>query len=1357
MRFLSVIIFFLFAVHLHARERNALFQNFTVREGLSQNTVIRALEDSKGYMWFCTRDGLNRFDGTEFEVFRTDSTENSLTSSDVTTIVEQTEGIFWIGTHSGLNRYDFHAKAFTRFYHRADNERSLSNNCIKHLLCDSKKRIWVGTISGLDLYNPETKDFTPVTGEGSIFWLMQNRQGEICFLVNNTLCIMDPETYRTEKFRFDGEQKMFFLYEDSDQNLWVGMWDSGLKLFDRKNGKLLNTNLRLSPKDDFTNVQVNYIVETADQDLMLATRNGVLLYDRKADRLLNSFRSEDAGGLSENTTISLYRDRSDNIWIGTYGGGVNLYTPYSNFFIPHNPGSRLQKNMGNINAFVEHKGKLWLGTDGGLLIYDPLKHTYEVCHFDIPRSATNREIKFIQKEGDRYLWVSIYYCGLYLLDRDTRRVVREVSDFPYNQVRRIVQAKDNTYWIALGVDSPILLYDFEHNTHTDKIEIAGKKFPISFINVQDVYAEADYIWMGTRAEGLYRYHLPSKELKYYGVNAEGDEYIPTNHVSTLYKDTKGNLWIGTFGGGLGLYNRIKENFRIFNQEQGLANNAINAISEDDLGNLWIATLEGMSRFDPKEEVFENWNYSNGYRLLETNLHACLRGSDKHFYMGGNNQFLSFDPHALKRNTRVPPVYISKVMIWADNLGKDTVTWVKPDARELRLRHDQTSFTIRYSALNYVYAENNAFSYMLEGFDNGWSRVTSERSVNYTNISPGSYTFRVRARNNDGVWNETGDTLRIIVTPPVWKTWYAYLCYIAVIIGLISLFVRYRMREERLKLDLKIKQMEKNNAEQSHRLGVQMFTNFSHELRTPLTLILAPLSELLNRTDLSPGFRKPHELMNKNSQRLLWLVNRLMDFRKLEAGKMNLRCAKYDLDEFIGEVMESFRPLADKKNVALEFNNTSSSGNLWFDMILLEKVMFNLLSNALKHTPEGGYVWIKTQDISPDALYENAWARNYTPPANNEGLLLIRVEDSGKGIAADMMPRIFEAFFQAGENDYTNLYGSGIGLNLSKSIVELHGGCIGVESEEGRGTVVSFCIPLGRGYLNEDQILNKTKMVKSERPSPSIPLLQEEGDTVHNPVVAGKPENRLLIIEDNKEVRDYLVSILSGSYFLSVAPDCREGYEMIEKQMPDLVVSDIMTPYMNGIELTRLVKSNVATSHIPIILLTARVAPDQIREGWESLADDYIVKPFDPELLKVRITNLLTNRKKLRESYGKRITTGTLHGEVVSMEDKFMEKVLKHIKDNLDNIDFSIDQFSNDIGISRIQLYRKIKALTDMSPSKLILDIRLKTAAGMLKDTDMNVTEISYRCGFNEISYFGKCFKAEYGVTPSEYIRLNREI
>ena len=640
-------------------------------------------------------------------------------------------------------------------------------------------------------------------------------------------------------------------------------------------------------------------------------------------------------------------------------------------------------------------------------------------------------------------------------------------------------------------------------------------------------------------------------------------------------------------------------------------------------------------------------------------------------------------------------------IWADYLEDNKATqWVNISNQRIKLRYNQTSFTIKFSALSYVFASNNKFSYMLEGFDKGWSEPTHERSVNYTNIPPGKYVFKVRACNNDDIWSNGNASLSITVTPPLWKTWYAYLFYLAFTISMIMLFIRYKTREAQLKMDLQLKQMEKQNIEISHNMGVQMFTNFSHELRTPLTLIIAPLTDLLHKEDMPPAYRQPLELINRNSQRLLWLVNRLMDFHKLEAGKMQLHVSNYNLGTYIPEIIKLFMPVAEKKNISIEFNDTTSSTDTWFDAILLEKVFFNLLSNSLKHTPNGGYIIISSMETNTEDIQK---PENLGLPAGK--ILLIKVEDSGSGIPANMMPRIFEAFFQAGEK----VLGSGIGLNLTKSIIELHGGRIWIDNKEGHGMTVSFTLPLGKDSYTENQLLSKDKIVKSTHTYSDVEALIA---TDVNPCEISQTntspkEMTLLIIEDNEDVRNYLVSLLSKYYNIYTAVNCKEGYEIEQNH--------------------------------------------------------YIMKPFDPELLVVRVANLLINRKKLAERYGTEMVSINREPQKAkdtsvysAMEEKFMKKVMEIINKNIENPAYSIDQFSEEIGMSRVQVYRKIKAVTGMSPSKLILDIRLKTSLDMLQNTEYTVTEVSYRCGFNEISYFGKCFKTEYGLSPSEYIKKYRK-
>lgn len=1338
-----------------------LFQNYNVSNGLSQNTVIRSLEDSDGYMWFCTRDGLNRFDGTDFKVIKANGQANSLSSSDVTTIVEERPGILWIGSHYGLNRYDIDNNSFTQYFHDPADSHSISDNCIKHLLCDNKKRIWIGNMKGLNLYNKETDDFVQVSTNGSVFWLMQNSKNEICYLINNTLCIMNPETFVTERYQFGEQEKIYFLYEDSDKRLWVGMWNTGLKWFNRKTGKLISAKLTTKKGEDFNNSQVNYIVETMKGELMLATRDGVLIYNKQDDILSNVYQKEDGCGLSENTIISLYRDKTNNIWVGTYGGGVNLYTPYSNFFIPHNPEYKLQKSIGNINAMIEYKGNLWLGTDEGLIIYNPQKECYEYSDLKLPSSKENNEIKYIQKEGEKYLWISIYYCGLYLYDMETRQIVKEIKKFPYNQVRCITKDCTGTYWIALGVDSPVLRYQNNNDLLSETFPVKDRMTEFSMINVQDLKSIGPYVWMGTRSTGLYRYNVLTQELKHYGRKENIlSQYIPSDHVSTLYIDPSGNFWIGTYGGGIGIYNENEEKFIMYNSQHGLLNNAINSIVSDDFGKLWISTLEGMSCFDPQTKIFTNWSNRNGYTLLETNLHACLKDTNGIIYVGGNNCFLSFSPKLQKKNEVAPTVKVTELKIWPDYNGGDKINhWINNTTHQIKLGYKQTSFTIKFSALSYVFSSNNQYSYKLEGFDNNWSAPTYESSANYTNIPPGEYTFKVKACNNDGIWNQNDASLTIIITPPMWKTWYAYTFYIIFIICMISLFFRYRMREAKLKMDLHIKQMEKQNIELTHKMGVKMFTNFSHELRTPLTLIIAPLSDLLQHNDIPQVYRRSLELINRNSQKLLWLVNSLMDFHKLEAGKMELNVNCCDMGSYVSEIINLFSPIIQKRNISIDFNDATCSTKVWFDTNLIEKVFFNLISNSLKNTPNGGYIIISSMIVHTDDLVR---PQNINLPA--EKVLLTKVEDSGLGIPAEKMPHIFESFFQANDK----IQGSGIGLNLTKSIIELHGGQIWIESQEGHGATVYFTLKFKREDYSTNQIIKKEQFVKSSNQLHSEIKALIASDTDYDETSPTKIQNQtytILIIEDNKDVRDYLVSLLNKYYTIHIAEDCKKGYEIEQKIIPDLVVSDIITPYMNGLEFTKLSKNNIITSHIPIILLTARTTELQMKEGYESLADDYIMKPFNPELLKVRISSILINRQKLAKCYAAQIVTSDKqepqpqesHLSTYNVVDeRFMKRVMEIIHKNIEDPAYSIDQFSSEIGMSRVQVYRKIKAVTGMSPSKLILNIRLRQAVEMLKHSNLTITEISYRCGFNEISYFGKCFKTEYGIPPSEFIRKYRE-
>jgi signal transduction histidine kinase/DNA-binding response OmpR family regulator len=903
------------------------------------------------------------------------------------------------------------------------------------------------------------------------------------------------------------------------------------------------------------------------------------------------------------------------------------------------------------------------------------------------------------------------------------------------------------YWIATGTNDPFLMLDSKNNSLIKRFGIKGSKQLFAPVNVQDVILEKDQtIWIGTRADGLYRYNFKTKELLHFVAKADSTA-LSNNHVSVLYKDSKNNLWVGTYGGGICLFDSKTNTFKTFDHKNGLLNDAICGIVEDKDKSLWISTLEGISHFYPQKKTFDNYNNSNGYPIQETVPHASVKLADNTFIVGGVNSFVSFNPTRIVKNPTVPNVVISKFKVWADNVSEieSTSESVYPD-KEVKLKYYQAAFTIYFAALNYVFPNKNQYSYMLEGFDKNWNSVINERSATYTNIPPGHYTFRVKACNNDGIWNNDGTSFEINILPPPWKTWWAYLFYFLLFVAILGGFIYYILNKQKLETDITIKQIEQRNLEDNHQLRVRLFTNFSHELRTPLTLIIGPLNEILTKVDLPVWLRPKLELIFKNAQRLLWLVNQLMDFRKLESGFMKPNVSQVDFNLFIEDILLSFKELATTKDISIELENNNKNIDTWFDPILLEKVFFNLLSNAFKHTSSNGEVKILVNEID---LADIRKISNTIFPI--QGALLIEILDNGNGIELNEIEKIFEPFYQAHNHEGANIYGTGIGLNLCKGIIELHSGKIWAESESGVGSTFKILLPLGNAHFSASELSN-LKTIEHDR-SVMIDLPDNT-----QPEIIGSTQQELkkkdnftvLVVEDNEDVRHYVKSLLIDNYRILEAEDCAIGCKMAIEFVPDLIISDIMTPNMSGIELCNLLKNNDVTDHIPIILLTALSGLEQVKEGFNSLADDYIVKPFNPELLQLRVNNLISIRKRIRDSFNKHTVYGNINTNLPSAEDKFINKVFDYIKNNIDNPELRIDSFSKDVGMSRVQFYRKIKSITGKTPSSLILEIRMIAAAELIKKTDSNINEIAYQVGFNDSSYFGKCFKVYFGVTPGEY-------
>lgn len=661
-----------------------------------------------------------------------------------------------------------------------------------------------------------------------------------------------------------------------------------------------------------------------------------------------------------------------------------------------------------------------------------------------------------------------------------------------------------------------------------------------------------------------------------------------------------------------------------------------------------------------------------------------------------------------------------------------------DTETIYLNYNQNNISIKYCALNYTDAGVNQYAIRLRGHDNKWAYVGNRREAFYNNLDPGKYTFEVKASNNDGVWNDEIKRINIVIQPPVWGTWYAYLFYAIVIVGAIVLIMYYLIKKRDLEQALQYKSLEQQKAEEFHQTKLRMFTNFSHELRTPLMLILAPLQELLERNDLNTTVKNKLNLIFNNSQRLSLLVNQLMDLRKSQAGKLHLKIAKDEICSFMQEIYSAFNQIAVSKDIEFNYECVENHIGAWYDKSLLEKVVFNLLSNAFKYTPANGKVTMMLKKLPKDELP----ADKASQLTAGEKFVHLTVTDTGKGIPENEMTNIFAPFYQIEDGRSKDKVGTGIGLSLTQSIVELHHGVIWVENNSDGGAAFHVIFPIDKsGYTEEEFDKESVNRVVTD----VIPSSNEQEN------IQLDKKYTVLLVEDNEEVRTYVKECLEPYFFVLEAADGNTAFDIVADKYPDIVVSDIMMPGKDGLELCQEIKQDLRTGHIPVILMTARSMVMQIKEGFSAGADDYIVKPFNIDVLILRIKNILLSREKLRSLYGKKFSPEALGIEIVSSNDRFTQKFFEVIEKNISNPDLNIEMLCKEIGLSRTNLYRKLKAITDLSPVELIRNKRMEIAAKLLVESDVTVSEVSTYVGFNSHAYFTQCFKAVYGLSPSDFL------
>lgn len=1351
------IIVCLFVLKLFAvREDVFYFSGLSLKDRLSQMSVLKICQDAKGFMWFATRNGLNKYDGEKFIVYCHHNNDSlSLTDNHITSLLEDSRGNLWVGTVNGLNRIDQKTNKIYS-YHKTASLFSLSDDNILCLFEDDKKRLWVGTADGISLYIPEYDAFQHIDLNGllhnkGVNVITQDSRKRLLIGTGTQgliVCNEDMKYIRSFSTRTTGGtltgNNVSAIYEDSQKQLWVGTGSQGLNRVDIDRFEVVHYTVANS------NLLDNNIRCFCEQDgkLIVGTFAGLCLLDITGKEFIKykNYNLQE-GSLSHFSVYSTYVDHSGTLWVGTYAGGVNYYNPFNNRFVFHDPVYETQSLFGIFGTMTALPDNyLWIATEGGgLLGYDVKSKTFR--HYLLEKNTeviNNRNIiKSLMPEGD-YLWCGTNNGHIYRFD------VRNHNFYSYYQFPQecgiYVIYRDSLHNLWVGTTANSGLCRFSPDGHIMDEFLLADSSVVSFNSIRSFLELRKGVYLvGTRSDGLMKLDMTDRTLVRYNTGMQDAFYLRNNYVSFTMRDSKGRIWVGTFGGGLHLYDEKQGIVRYVNAGQNLTDDNICSVVESNDHRLWISTSNGISEYNPETGEINNYNSSGEIQVREFTPNGGVKLPDGELYFSGNNGILSFYPNKLVKNTFLPPVIFKELVVNNRTIkpGDETgiLAFSLDDTPAIELNNSQNNLSISYGALNYVFPEQNRFAYRLVGYDDHWIEVGNRKEAFYTNLNPGSYTFEIIASNNDGVWNKQGKSLKIKIHASVWRNPLAYALYGVGALLLFILITYYRHVKRRLEQDLKIKQFEKQKLEEFHQTKIRMFTNFSHELRTPLTLIINPLEEMLKRFDLNTGLRESLRLVNNNAQRLLLLVNQLMDLRKNQSGNIQLKISLEDLYPFVQEIFCAFRQIADSKRVDFVFEAVRKRMDAWIDRSLFEKVIFNLLSNAFKYTGEGEQIVLRLEMIGGEEARKLAGDKEKKLPTANSYILL-EVCDTGRGIPATEMEHIFAPFYQVQrENEDEEVAGTGIGLSLTQSVVNLHHGVIWAESNMPKGTCFRVIVPADKSQYTSEQL-------KVDEILPEAEIRKEEHPVYEN---AGRKKYTLLLVEDNKEIRQYMKTYFEAYYRILEAGNGLEAFEKVTGEMPDLVVSDIMMPKLDGLELCALIKKDMRTGHIPVVLLTARAMLVQMKDGFQAGADDYMVKPFDIDLLHCRIERLLIQREKLRELYGKKFSAEAMGIDICSADDRFMQKFFGIIEKNISNSELNVDILCEGVGLSRTNLYRKLKAVTELSPVELIRNKRMEMAVKLLETTDMTVSEISVHVGFNSHAYFTNNFKTIYGLTPKEYI------
>lgn len=1328
------------------------FDNLTVNEGLSQSSVLSIYQDRLGFMWLGTRDGLNRYDGYQFKIFRNqvgDST--SISENIIKDIKEDARGNIWIATEKGISKYDTGQDSFENYPIIIP---LYPNPTVDVIHISKDQRIWVGGNFGLLSFNVEeggfSKDFLSQydehpTRKYSVSSILEEADGNL--LIGSSkkgVLRWNPfekklsflHDHKTSKFKIKRVQAI----DVKDGFIWVGTYGNGLFKLDAAGNILTHYHTKAEKPELRTS---NDFIRTLQFDgdyLWIGTFKGLNVIKGQEQITVINYRKGDPKGLSHSSVRSLFKDQKGSIWIGTYFGGVSIYDIHNQRFKHYYTinGNETSLSYNVIGAFEEDAQHLFIGTErGGLNIYD----TKSNIHGAVADPVLSKSIvKSLCKDPDNVLWAGIFKKGLHRFDSKKKTLLPYPDgNSPFNHLKKaiincIVPYGNEYLWI--GTDEKGLQKfnyrkkKFTEYPYKEEVDSLIEKKPIKAIVVN-----GDDLYLATKGLGIVHFNPKSgifEKITKFQLHNAVLELTEFNHLSI---DPQGIFWLSTNGNGIVSYDPRSKECKRWHTGTGLGSNIVlGTLHDENTKSTWVINRNGLSVIDKDENhVLKNYSYTSGFPLEEMNEGAFFKTDSGAFLIGGSNGYTKFHPNELSTNTYGPKPVLTSLNLFnkavKPNDNNNILNEEISKTSQVTFDYFQSVFSLEFASLNYLRPEENQYAYMLEGFNEDWIYGGTRKEVTYTNLPSGTYTFLVKSANNDGHWNETPTSLAITILPPPWQTWWAYTIY-GLLIALTFYLIRYNaIKSTQLKNDLRIEQLEKEKWKEVHDLKLKYFIDVSHEFRTPLALILGPLEEMIGVKNQDKWLNSRIKMMYFNAKRLKLLINQILEIREIETGHSKLKKEPIYLGTILRDIVDSFKGIADKNQIklSLDFGHTPEKP-LAGDKDKLEKIFFNLLSNAFKFTSEGGEIAVKVaaEETDNGIVYE------------------FGISDSGIGIPPDKLPKIFDRFYKVQRNQL----GAGIGLSLTKSLVNIMLGTIDVKSVEGEGTTFLLRIPFKTaGSSLENAPYSFVKPIPLEYQDMAV-VSRSKADTVQG-------KETILLVEDNTEFRNYLKEQLEDHYTIFTAKDGLSGLKKAKSKAPDIIISDVMMPEMDGLDLCEQIKKTKELCHIPVILLTARNSQIHKIEGLEHGADDYIAKPFDFTELITRIKNIIGNRNLIRQKFKEGAFRANFNEiKINSYDEKLMKNIFEIIEAQFDRPNFTVDFLSSEVGLSRVHLTRKLKALTGMAPAEFLKDFRMKKAVGMLRMGTFKIADIAYSVGYQDVQYFSKAFKAKYGKSPLLYIKEN---